>query len=124
MSSWILKACDFCGLESLPVRGSPLFPGLTSCPKLGSGCSLRLLRRAFHRFYLRLDFGFDRLKIEARPPLHRRVGDERLGVFADLLLQENEAPELVDVEITDVFEGPDVALLEAHPLIQIEPQIG
>jgi len=30
MSSSILKACDFCGLESLPVRGSPLFPGLTS----------------------------------------------------------------------------------------------
>src|SRR5208337_5296757 len=30
MSSSIPKACDFCGLESLPVRGSPLFPGLTS----------------------------------------------------------------------------------------------
>jgi hypothetical protein len=86
--------------------------------------SLRLLRRTFHRLYPRLDFGFDRLKIEARPPLHRRKVDERQRVFADPLLQENEALELVDVEIAEVFEGPVVALLEPHPLIRIEPQIG
>jgi len=30
--------------------------------------------------------------------------DERLRVFRDLLLQEDEAPEFVDEEITHVFE--------------------
>ena len=47
-----------------------------------------------------------------------------LGVFADFLLQEDEAPELVDEEVRYVFEGPRVALRELHPLERIEPEIG
>ena len=30
----------------------------------------------------------------------------------------------MDIEITEVFEGPVVAFLESHPLERIEPQIG
>jgi len=63
----------------------------------------RLFHLSLHRLDFLLDLGLDRFEIEARAALHRRVFDERLGVFADLLLQEHEAPELVLVEV-DKFE--------------------
>ena len=83
-----------------------------------------LLVRAFHRRDPRRDLGLDRFEIEARAALHRRELDEGLGVFADLLLQEDEAPEFMDEEITHISERAVVALLESHPLERVEPQVG
>jgi hypothetical protein len=45
--------------------------------------------------YCRLDLPFHRLEIEARALLHRRELDEALGCLPNLLLYEDEAPELV-----------------------------
>src|SRR5258708_30423913 len=66
----------------------------------------------------------DRYKIEARPPLHRREFDESDGVLGDFLLQEDEAPELVDEEIREEVVRTHVALRVLHPLERIEPEVG
>ncbi len=53
-----------------------------------------LFHLSLHRLKAFLDLGLDGFEIEARAALHRGVFDEGLGIFADLLLQEDEAPEL------------------------------
>src|SRR5271166_355319 len=50
---------------------------------------------ALHHLHLLLKLRFQRLQIETRALLHRRVLKERLGVLRDLLLHKHEAPEFV-----------------------------
>ena len=54
--------------------------------------------------YCRLDLRFHRLHVEARAFLHRRELDDALGCFCNLLLHEDETPELVGEPVV-VSEG-------------------
>src|SRR5712692_7068757 len=65
-----------------------------------------------------LDLRFHRFKVEARALLHRRELNRGLGKFRDLLLHEDEPPEL---------KGPPIASKErlgkARTLIRIQPEV-
>ena len=70
----------------------------------------------------RLDLRLDRLHVEARPLLHRRELDEGLRGLRDLLLDEDETPELVREPVV-VGERADLAVRHARALEWIEAQI-
>ena len=49
-----------------------------------------------------VDFCLDRLEVEGRRSLHRRIIDRRLRQLRHLLLHEDEAPELAGIEVVHV----------------------
>jgi hypothetical protein len=73
-----------------------------------SAFNLWLLRHAFHRVYPRLDLRLDRLEIDARPPLHRRIVDERLRAFADLLCRKTKRQCPGGPSVTEAIAGSDL----------------
>ena len=73
---------------------------------------LRLIRAMFPHS-LR-DLCFHGVEVEARTPLHRWILDGRLSQLRHFLLDEHEAPELVE-EPVKIFVGSDIAIATTGP---------
>src|ERR1700732_51268 len=74
-------------------------------------------------FWRGLDLLLHCLHVEACTFLHRREFDEGLGIFADLLLDVDEPPELVHEEII-IRERASCRSRHSEPLEWVEPEIG
>ena len=86
--------------------------------------TIRLLHLALHLGNTLLNLRFDGFEIEARALLQRRKLDECHRFLGNHLLQEDEAPELVDVEVRHIVCGTHVAFPNHLSLEGIEPEVG
>ena len=74
-------------------------------------------------FHLLLQLGFDCRHVKARTRLHRRIIEEGLGFLRDLLLHEDEAPELTDEPSVVVNRPVDLAVRPAGSLERVQAKI-
>src|SRR5262245_30084624 len=114
--------------ETLPAQPKRRVPVTTPASTRWSrsrvnGVIFGLLRLGgFDGRHLLLELFLQRRQVEARARLHRREVQEGLSRFADLLLHEDEAPELVGVPVV-VSQRSVGAVRQSSPLERIEAQI-
>src|SRR5262249_34740604 len=99
---------------------SPLRAAGGPCGPPASLGSLAVL--ALQRLHLLLELRFQRLQVEGPALLHRRILEEGLGVPADFVFHEHEAPELVG-ELVVERERAAASARQARALERIESEI-
>src|SRR5690606_6019522 len=75
-----------------------------------------------HHLHLPLKLFLQRCQVERRAFLHRRVLEEGLGGLADLLLHEDEAPELIGEPVV-VGQRSAPGARQPRALEGIEPKV-